>query len=67
MQAGFRRYLAHGRSPTQHRLQWNAVRGRMQDDPGNNDADALPDSPESLKFSHGRLRENFIRSDLKGF
>jgi hypothetical protein len=43
----------------------NAVRSRMQGNPGNNDADALPDSPESLKFSGDRPRENVIRSDLK--
>jgi len=45
----------------------NAVRGRMQGTPGNNDADALAVSRESLKFSHDRPRENIIRSDLKGF
>jgi hypothetical protein len=38
VQAGFRRQLAHGRSPTWHEAQWNIVGTPMQAVPKNSDA-----------------------------
>jgi hypothetical protein len=41
-----------------------AVCGGMQGAAKNSNADALPGSPQSLKFSYRDSNENFIRPDL---
>jgi hypothetical protein len=65
VQTGFRRYLAHGRSPTPHKATWNTVCGWIQDDMGNSDSGTPADSCHRRKFSTLDSGENFIRSDLK--
>src|SRR6266481_3239737 len=64
VQAGFRRWFAHSRSPTPHCTQWNTDCAGIQGDLGNSDMNALTDSYCSQKFSAANLSENFIRSDL---
>src|SRR5450631_3010340 len=61
VEAGFRRYFAHGRSPGTHYTERRAVRGGTQATAENSDANASIRVDGRQKFSAASATENFIR------